>query len=408
MRGVFALPDFRLLFVGLSTSMVGDALMLLVYGIWVKQLTGSSGAAGLVALFVAVPYALGPLGGWVIDRFRRRPFLIVANLVSVVILLPLLAVHGAGDVWIVYLVACLYGISSVSIAGALNGLLQELLANDAIGAGNGVLQTVREGLRLGGPLAGAALFAAFGGATVAIIDAVTFLVAALAIARMTLRERPPEPSATPNWLREITVGLSYLRTEAGLRRMMAACAVAFLVIGINESLYYALVDKGLHRSPEFIGVLASAQGVGAVLGGLLSARLIRRLGELAATAIGLAACGIGAAVCVIPLLSTVLAGRAISGFGLAVTVVAFNTILQRRTPKALIGRVSMAAETITSGPQAISIAAGATLVSVLDYRWLLLIVLTGMMIGAAYLWAGRGLTARTEVLQLAEIPSSRS
>jgi hypothetical protein len=296
----------------------------------------------------------------------------------------------------------------VSIAGALNGLLQELLAKDALGAGNGVLQTVREGLRLGGPLTGAALFTAFGGPTVAIIDAATFVVAAIAIARMTIHEQPPERSAAPNWLREITVGLSYIRTEAGLRRMMAACAVAFLVIGINESLYYALVDKGLHRPPEFIGVLASAQGVGAVLGGLLSARLIRRLGELAATAIGLAACGTGAAVCLIPLLPTVLAGRAISGFGLAVTLVAFNTILQRRTPKALIGRVSMVAETFTSGPQAISIAAGATLVSILDYHWLLLIVLTGMIIGAVYLWTGRQLTAKLEMPQLAEIPSSRS
>ncbi|HEY4018029.1 MAG TPA: MFS transporter [Pseudonocardiaceae bacterium] len=392
MREVFRLPDFRLLFVGLSTSMVGDALMLLVYGIWVKQLTGSSGAAGLAALFVVVPYALGPLGGWVIDRFRRRPFLVVANLASVVIVLPLLAVHGPSDVWIIYLVACLYGISSVSIAAALNGLLRELLTTEALGSGNGALQTVREGLRLGGPLAGAALFAAFGGATVAIIDGTTFIVAALAIARMTVREEPPERAVVPNWLHEITVGLSYIRAEAALRRMMAASAIAFLVIGINESLIYALADKALHRPAEFVGVLASAQGAGAVLGGLLAARFIRRLGELAATAIGLAACGSGAGVCIIGLLPAVLAGRAVAGFGLAVTVVAFSTIVQRRTPKALIGRVSMAAETLTSGPQAMSIAAGATLVSVLDYRLILLIVLTGMAIGAVHLWTGRALT----------------
>jgi MFS family permease len=105
MRAVLRLPDFRLLFAGLSASMVGDALMLLVYAIWVKSLTGSSGAAGLVTLFIALPYVATPLGGRLVDRFRRRPFLVVANLASALMLLPLLAVRTARDVWIIYLVA---------------------------------------------------------------------------------------------------------------------------------------------------------------------------------------------------------------------------------------------------------------------------------------------------------------
>jgi hypothetical protein len=63
MRAVLRLPDFRLLFAGLAASMVGDALMVLVYAIWVKRLTGSSGAAGLVTLFMALPYVVAPLGG---------------------------------------------------------------------------------------------------------------------------------------------------------------------------------------------------------------------------------------------------------------------------------------------------------------------------------------------------------
>jgi len=159
MRAVLRLPDFRLLFAGLSASMVGDALMLLVYAIWVKSLTGSNGAAGLVTLFIALPYVMAPLGGRLVDRFRRRPFLVVANLASALMLLPLLAVRTARDVWIIYLVAALYGLSSVTIAAALNGLLKELLADELLATANGVLQTVREGLRLGGPLAGAALFA---------------------------------------------------------------------------------------------------------------------------------------------------------------------------------------------------------------------------------------------------------
>ena len=391
MRAVFRLRDFRLLFAGLATSMLGDALMVLVLAIWAKRLTGSNSAAGLVILFIVVPYAVSPLGGWLIDRFRRRPFLVVVNLASAVLLLPLFAVHNASDVWIIYVVAMAYGASSVAVTAALNGLLKELLADDLLATANGALQTVREGLRLGGPLAGAALFATFGGSAVAAIDAVSFLAAAAAIAGMRLREEPPE-STTLRWSSDLTAGLSLIRIEPALRRMMTACAVAFLVIGLNETVFFAVIDQGLHRPPEFIGVLASVQGIGAIAGGLLVARLIASSGELAATATGLALFGIGDGLCVFPWLSSVLAGSVVAGFGISVITVGFTTILQRRTPAPLVGRVSLAAETLTSGPQTISIAAGAMLISVVDYRLLLATAMTGVLIGAIHLWTGRRLT----------------
>jgi MFS family permease len=404
MRAVLRLPDFRLLFAGLAASMAGDALMLLVYAIWVKHLTGSSGAAGLVMLFVVVPYVVSPLGGRLVDRFRRRPFLVVVNLGSVAMMLPLFAVRTARDVWIVYMVAALNGVSSVANAAALNGLLKELLADGLLATANGTLQTVKEGLRLGGPLAGAALFASAGGAAVAAVDAVTFLAAALAIARMRLREAPPVNLHLP-WRGQLVAGLAHIRGDAALRRMMIAGAVAFLVVGLNESVFFSVVDHGLHRPPEFIGVLSSAQGAGCVAGGLLAARLIASRGENAATALGLAAFGLGDAVCALPRLAAVLTGKAVAGVGLAVMVVGFTTALQRRTPGPLVGRVSMAAETLTSGPQTLSIAAGALLISAVDYRLLLMVVSAGMLGAAAYLWAGRRLSAPSPAARPEQAPA---
>jgi hypothetical protein len=73
-------------------------------------------------------------------------------------------------------------------------------------------------------------------------------------------------------------------------------------------------------------------------------------------------------------------------------IVGFTTVIQRHTPRPLIGRVSTAAETLVSGPQTISIAAGAALVSVMDYRLLLAVVTAGMLFAATYLWSARQLT----------------
>jgi hypothetical protein len=61
--------------------------------------------------------------------------------------------------------------------------------------------------------------------------------------------------------------------------------------------------------------------------------------------------------------------------------------------ESVVGRVSMAAETLTAGPQTISIAAGALLVSAVDYRLLLLVVAIGMLSAATYLWRGRQMTS---------------
>lgn len=64
-------------------------------GIWVKSLTGSSGAAGLVAVCIYAPSLLRSVAGVVVDRVRRRPFLIVVNMASAVAVLPLLLVRSA-------------------------------------------------------------------------------------------------------------------------------------------------------------------------------------------------------------------------------------------------------------------------------------------------------------------------
>lgn len=392
MTGLLRHRDVRLLFIGLSTGMVGDSLMLLVFAIWVKTLTGSNSAAGSVMLCIAVPFALAPLGGWLVDRIRRRMFLIAANTASALMLLPLLKVHDRRDVWIIYLVAALYGISMVTTGAALNGLLKELLADQVLATANATLQTVKEGLRLAGPLTGALLFSALGGAAVAMIDAVTFLVTALTLMMMGLREQQPQRPDL-HWLEEISAGLRQLRIEPALRRMMLAGALAWATIGLGESVSFAIVGQGLHRPPGFIGVLASAQGAGCLLGGLICAPVIGRIGELATTAIGLAAFGIGNGLCMVTNLPAVLAGKSVSGIGFTLVTIGFATTLQRKTPPSLIGRTSAAAETLTSGPQTLSIATGAVLISLLDYRLLLATMTIGTLTAANILWTGKHLTA---------------
>jgi MFS family permease len=382
MRELLRIRDARVYLAGQACSLFGDSALLLVLAIWVKELTGSAGRAGLVFFAFALGTLLGPLTGVIVDRVRRRPLLVVANAASALAVLPLLGVGSAGHVWLIYGVAFLYGLSHVVIAAAQSALLTTLLPAERLVDANGFLQTLREGLRLIAPLAGAGLFAAFGAATIVLLDATSFLIAAVAVLALRTRERRPAPErTTESRLGELLAGARHIGRTRDLRRMVMALGIALLAIGFCESAMFEVVADGLHRPPAFLGVLLTVQGVGAVLGGITASRGARRLGESALTAAGMASFAIGCTLLAIDAAPVIYLGVILFGFGLPWIVVGEITLVQRRTPHQLQGRTFSAAELLTGLPQTLSIATGALLVGILDYR-LLLVSISVVVAGA--------------------------
>ncbi|SHN32897.1 MFS transporter [Cryptosporangium aurantiacum] len=392
--------DFRLLFAGQALSMFGDSALLLVLAIWVKELTGSNGAAGLTLVFVALPSLIGPLGGWVVDHVRRRPFLVVTNLCSALSVLPLLAVRSREHVWVIYAVATLFGTLLVLHLAALNALLKTMLPESALGEANAVLQTVKEALRLVAPLTGAALYALVGGAGVALLDGLTFVGAAIALGALSVDE-PVRTVRRQSIRGELAAGLRFLWRARPLLHVTVALALALLVVGIAESVVFAIVEW-LRRPPEFVGVVVAVQGVGAVLGGFAATRLIRTAGEVRTVIVGLATFSVGAVVMIAIWLPVVVIGIMLAGFGLPLVLVGFITSLQRSTSGALIGRVTTAAYLVIGIPQTISVALGALLVSMLDYRLLLGVMAGGTLLAVVYLvLTSRGEPSRPDAVSLA-------
>jgi len=381
-RKAFRQPGFTRLFAGLTTSMFGDSVMLLVLSMWVKTLTGSNGAAGLTFFWMVVPSLFAPLYGMYIDRIRRKPLLVWGNIISALMVLPLLAVREAGDVWIVYAVAFLYGISFVVLPAGLNGLLKEMIPENLLVQANSSVQTTKEGFRLIGPLVGAALFGLFGGGMVAVVDSLSFLVAALIIASIPLQERAPERSEQ-HWWHEMTGGVRHLVHEPVLRHTLIAFALMLIVIGFSEASIYAVLDF-FGKPPTFAGVVVTVQGVGAILGGVMASRWVRRLGEAGTVTVGMGLLALGLGIVALTSdLWVTLAGVVVLGYSLPLTFIAFMTMLQRRTPQGLMGRVSAAVETVMGAPQAVSLAVGALLVTLLDYHIIFAIMaaFTGVALG---------------------------
>lgn len=387
MRALFANRDFRLLFAGLVPSMFGDSAMFIVLAIWAKDLTGSNAAAGITILAVVAPATIAPFVGFLVDRARRRPFLMWTNAAAALVVLPLLLIGPSGPVWLVYAVAFGYGSFLVLHTAAMSGLLKAMLPVELLGDANSLLQSVRLGMRLIAPLFGAGVYAAFGGAVVALIDAATFLVAALVLALLRVAEA--RPVREPQRLRtEMAAGARFLLAEPVLRRVVLALGAALLLVGPVETAYFAVVDEGLGREPSFTGVLLSVEGVGAILGALSAPRLMRRLGEQRVIAVGLVLVSIGIALLIPASLVVVVGGSVIFGLGLPWLLIGYATLLQRRTPGHLMARVSTAAELILSGPNTLSIGAGALLIAVVDYRVLLAVAAVGLLATGVFLIRG--------------------
>jgi MFS family permease len=402
MRRLLAIGHARIYLAGQFFSFFGDSALWLAMGVWVKTLTGSTADAGLVFFFFTAPALLAPASGLLVDRLRRRPLLIATNVLAGGAVLLLLAVDGAAQVWVIYLVMALYGLAYSVLGAAQSAFLTVMVPLELLPDANGALRTMQESLRLIGPIAGAGLFVLVGGHVVAIIDAATFAIAVGSLLLVHVDEPLPEPRRH-RWREEVTAGVHHIARTPVLRQVVVASACALMVLGFIETITYAIATAGLHRTPSFVGILASVQGVGAVVGGPTAAPLIRRIGERRLVGLAMMVTAASAFVVTSAMLPVVMLGLISFGVSLPWLVVGFTTLVQRVTPAELQGRVYAAADALVTTPQTISIAVGAALIGVAGYRALLVVMAVVIAASGSYL-----LTRREQPrLRLHEALSSR-
>ncbi|MFE2484056.1 MFS transporter [Streptomyces mirabilis] len=362
--------DAGLYLTGVVVSGFGSSAMWLVSGIWVKDLTGSNGLAALCVFALWAPTLVGPVLGVLADRTRRRPLLIAVNLALAALLPTLFAVTTRDRLWILFTVLLIYGAAGVVHDAAESALVATAVDRHLLGDFNGLRMTASEGMKLLAPLTGAGLYAAYGGARVAVLDAVTFALAAGLYALLRVREAPPVPDPS-GWRARTAEGVRHIRHHPELRPLVLAAATTMLFAGLNGATVYA-VAEGLGHSPAYVGLLYVAQGVGSVLIGLVSGPLLRRLRERRFAAYGIVVTAVAVALRAVPSDAVALVCGAAIGFGLPCVLIAAYTAVQRETPAPLLGRVSATANTLMYAPNALGLALGAGLVELVDYRPLLL------------------------------------
>ncbi|MFC4016971.1 MFS transporter [Micromonospora sp. GCM10011542] len=349
------------LFVAISLlSGFGSSAMALVAGIWILDLTGSTSLAALAGLCVYVPVLAGPWLGGLLDRAPRRPLVMAVNLALTTVLLSLLTVRGPGQVWLIFVVSCAYGVGYVLIDAGETALLPSALSPSELGAVNGWRSSAQEGMKLVAPAAGAGLYAWRGGHAVAVLSAAMPVLVAILYAAVHLKRTAPDPE--PARQHGFRAGFAVLTGHRTMRVTVALAAGSIAMSGFTTAATYEIVTTALDLPSTFLGLLLSAQGAGSVIGGLVVGRCLARWSPVTVGVAGALLFAVNCLLRCLPWWPGSVVAAVLAGIGLPWTLVAAVTAVQTHTSTALLGRVAATANTAMFGPLALAIPLGSAAV----------------------------------------------
>jgi MFS family permease len=338
--------DFRLLWSGMTVSLLGDGIFIVALAWQVYELSDAATALSVVGLAMTIPNVLFLLvGGVVSDRFDRRRVLLAADLIrgAAVAAMGVLSLNGTIELWHLMVLAAFYGGGTAFFGPAFDAIVPDLVNTDLLIQANALDQFVRPAAwRLAGPALGGFLVAwSTGGAF--LVDAATFGMSIVALLLMSSHpiENPSDGTAATAFS-DIREGFRFVRARVWLWGTLLAASFAYLLfIGPQEVLLPLLVKDQWGGSPKSLGFILAMGGVGAIGAALyMGQRTVPRrfitFMYVAWTLSTLAVAGYGLAN--VPW-QAMVACFLFNGLETAGTIV-WATTKQRLVPRNLLGRVS--------------------------------------------------------------------
>jgi len=333
--------EFRLLWLGQSASTIGDRLVFVALALYVTEI-GSTTDVGLVLgahAFALVACVM--LGGVWADRLPRHRLMLATDVVraGAHIVLAALIFSGAVQVWMIVAIEVVYGAAEAFFRPAFTGLLPQTVPEELVqdaNAATSVVNTVAEFL---GPALATALVLGIGAGWAFALDGATFLVSAWFLLRLRPRARG-ERAPSASLLRELGAGWAEFRARAWVWGTVAIFCVLLMIALAPYFVLGPTVAEDVYGNRAVYGLLAAAMGAGTIGGSLIGFRWRPDRPLLAGMVMALGwpgAIALFAAGAPLPLLAIVFL---LSGTGIALFEVWWQTALQQRIPPQALSRVS--------------------------------------------------------------------
>jgi MFS family permease len=361
-RDVLAIPGARALIGASAASQIGNWLYNAALLGYVYSATRSAGWVGAATICRLLPYVLlGPFGGAVADRYRRRTVLLTGDILRVLVMAGLAAtVASAGPVTLVIALTVLASAAGCAERPASMALLPRLVGETRLGPANALLHTVQDLGILIGPAIGAMLLAFAPAWSAFLANGATFAVSGLLIS--TMRRDAAPASGRSSRVAQKAGGLQTVRKTAFAPWLIVIVAMVEFTYGAQTVQLVVYAKQSLGLGSGGYGVLLVAAGAGGLVSALANGRLAtsRRV-SLIVIITGALTCATQFAYGGVQVLTIALAITVIGNASLVSCEVVGETALARIAPREALGRVIG----IFEAASVAAMVAGATLASAL-------------------------------------------
>ncbi len=399
---------FLKLWAASTISQAGSQVSLLALPLTAVLVLGAAPAQmGLLVAAGEVPSLLFGLfaGAWV-DRLRRRPLLIAADVGRALLYgsIPTAALLGRLQIGQLYLVAFSGGALGVLSGVASGAFLPSVVAPEQLVEANSRFQATRSAAQVVGPGLAGVLVQALTAPVAVAVDALSYVVSAFLLGRL----RTPEPASPgrsrPAIWRQIAEGIRVTLHHP----LLGWIALATVLGGFFDSAFFSqytlYVTRELGLAPSALGAIFALGGSGGIVGAVLAEQAARRIGVGPAIVTGVLLIGIGDAV--IPLASffPTMAGPLLAAaelvvvFGATTFGVNQASLLQAIVPDRLRGRVNATMRVTGGAAGTLGPLAGGIVATAIGLRPLFLIAgpctaIAGILLLRSPVWRVRTLSA---------------
>jgi predicted MFS family arabinose efflux permease len=330
--------------------------------------------------------------GLLVDRLRRRPVMIAADLgrAAVLATIPVAARSDLLSFSQLLVVIALSGILTVLFDVAYQSYLPALLDSNLLLEGNRRLEMSNALAEVIGPGLTGVLVQLITAPIAILLDALSFVASAVSVWTIRKKEAPPKRTWELGLRQELLAGARAIAAHSILRALALRSMSAFFFLGVMSSLYILYAIRVLHLSTSALGFTIALGGAGSMLGAFVSARVLGRF------SLGLSffatAFITGAVSLFIPLAAhnvrfavPLLGGAQFLGDGAwTIYLVAETTLKQRVTATSVLGRVNAAMQLASRGVMPMGALVGGFLGAAIAMPATLWIAAVGLL--ASCLW----------------------
>jgi MFS family permease len=339
------LREFRLLYIGQTASVIGDAIVPIALAFAVLDLTGSPSALGLVLAARIVPtVVLLLIGGVIADRLPRRQLMLVSDGVRFLsqTLAGALLLSGHASVMSLIILQFVAGTAAAFFQPASSGLLPEVVPTKHLQPANALMQLSENIAWTLGPALGGLVVTLISPGAALIVDGATFLISAIALGLLRLAPRKPAPSteAAPSMLRELRTGWDEFRSRTWLWTTVAWAGTFHLLVLPAWQIFGPTTARAHLGGAAAWALITTCSGIGSVLGGVIALRM-RPHYLLRASFLPLGLYGLQLlALALLAPVWVIAAAALVSNIGLSMFNVFSFTAMQQNVPNEAMGRVS--------------------------------------------------------------------